>query len=45
MQKIVEALGDVEDGEELRLKIEGSLDNGTPIVGYDCVRILKKGKD
>ena len=43
-QEIVEALGDVEDGEVLVLTLEGELSDGTPIVGEDVVVILKKGK-
>jgi hypothetical protein len=44
-QMVVEALGDVEDGEILSLPLLGYLNDGTPIEGSDCIRIIKKGKD
>ena len=43
-QEVVEALGDVNDGDELTLKLTGELYDGTPIEGEDVVVIKKKGK-
>ena len=46
-QEIVEALGEVEDGECLALELSGTLleeFGGTPFTGEDVVRLLKKGK-
>ena len=46
-QAIVDALGEVEDGECVVLHLTGNLKDesgGTAIVGEDVVRILKKGK-
>lgn len=46
-QDIVEALGEVNDGDELQLTLIGALAEvfgGTPIEGQDCVVIIKKGK-
>lgn len=46
-QEIVNALGEVSDGQMLPLTITGVLREeagGTAIRGLDCVRILKKGK-
>jgi len=43
-QAIIEAIGEVEDGEMIILTLTGSLLDGTPIQGTDCVLILKKGK-
>ncbi len=43
-QEIVAALGPVNDGDEIVLTLTGSLLDGTPIEGQDCVLILKKGK-
>jgi hypothetical protein len=40
---IVEALGEVSDGDIVELTVTGSLLDGTPIVGTDCVRIIAKG--
>ncbi len=49
VQEIVEALGEVEDGEELELTLTGALAEvlgGTPIEGSDCVIIIAKdGKE
>lgn len=44
-QEVVDALGSVVDGEELVLTLIGNTVDGNPIEGYDCVRIIKKGKD
>ncbi len=47
IQEIVEALGEVDDGEVIVLSLTGNLleeDGGTPIEGEDVVIILKKGK-
>ena len=41
-QAIVEAIGEVVDGEELILELTGELYDGTPIVGEDCVIIRAK---
>ena len=43
-QEIVEALGDVEDGDEVTLTLTGILADGTKIEGEDLVTILKRGK-
>ncbi len=43
-QEIVEALRDVEDGEEVVLTLTGQLYDGTVFEGKDIVLILKKGK-
>jgi len=43
-QEIVEALGDVEDGDEVTLTLNGILADGTKIEGEDLVTILKRGK-
>jgi len=43
-QNLLAALGDVHDGDEIVLTLRGSLLDGTPIEGQDCVLILKKGK-
>jgi hypothetical protein len=42
-QEIVEALGDVFDGETRALTITGVTVDGVAFEGTDCVRILKKG--
>lgn len=47
-QEIVSALGDVNDGDCLVLKLTGNLKeecNGAPIIGEDVLLILKKGQD
>lgn len=44
-QEIVAALGPVIDTEMVAMQLEGLLADGTPIMGEDCVRILKKGQD
>jgi len=41
-QDIVEALGEVADGEELVLTLTGVLLDETPIEGEDCIRVIKK---
>jgi hypothetical protein len=43
-QAVIEAIGPVEDGESIILTLTGSLQDGTPIEGTDCVLIRKKGK-
>jgi hypothetical protein len=43
-REIVDALGEVEDGDEIVLELTGELYDGTPIIGEDVVIILKKGK-
>ena len=45
-QKIVQAIGvgNVNDGDCFILTLTGRLDDGTPIIGEDVLRILKKGK-
>ena len=43
-QAIVEAIGEVEDGECLVLELTGEEFGGRIIVGQDIIRILKKGK-
>ena len=40
---IVEALGEVVDGEELMLTLTGALLDETPIEGADCIIVLSKG--
>jgi hypothetical protein len=44
-QEIVTALGYVEDGEYLPLKLSATLVDSTVIEGCDCIRIIKKGKN
>jgi hypothetical protein len=44
MWEVVEALGEVSDGEFRVLSLTGVLLDGTPIMGDDVVRILKKGQ-
>ena len=43
-QNIVEAMGDVKEGDEVILALTGTMLDGTPIGGADCVTIIKKGK-
>lgn len=45
-QAIVQAIGvdNVNDGDCFLVTLTGELDNGTPIIGEDVLRILKKGK-
>lgn len=43
-QKIVTALGEVNDGDEIELPLSGELSDGVAIEGQDTVLILKKGK-
>lgn len=43
-QEIVNAIEPIEDGEEVPLTITGTLMDGTPIKGEDCVVIIGKGK-
>lgn len=43
-QEIVEALGDVNDGDVLSLTLTGSLSDETPIEGEDCVSIVGRFK-
>jgi hypothetical protein len=44
-QEIVSALGPVEDGDVLELKLMGEKNDGSQIVVSDCIRVIKKGKD
>jgi hypothetical protein len=44
-QEIVEAIGEVEDGDTVILTLTGEFYDGTPIVGRDCIVILEKGKE
>lgn len=41
-QVIIAALGSINDGDEVILRLTGNLNNGTPIEGKDCVIIKKK---
>ena len=43
-QDILEAIGDVDDGDYVVLTLRGYLQDDTEIEGTDCVVILKKGK-
>jgi hypothetical protein len=43
-QELVTVLGEVNDGDELVLTITGSLLNGQPIQGEDCIRIKANEK-
>lgn len=43
-QEIVEAIGTVEDVEGLVLQLTGSLSDGTPIEGSDCISLRPKQK-
>ena len=42
--EMIEAIVEVEDGDYVVLTLTGSLKDGTPIEGTDCVMIIKKGK-
>jgi len=42
-QEIVEAIGDVNDGDEVILTISGTLSDGRYFEGADCITIIKKG--
>lgn len=42
-QEIIEAIGEIEDGDYVILTLTGSLMDGTSIEGTDCVLMLKKG--
>lgn len=42
-RELVDALGDVEDGEQRILTLTGALWDGTPIQGEDVIVILQKG--
>ena len=42
-QEIVDAIGDVNDGDEVILTISGKLSDGSDFAGADCVVIIKKG--
>lgn len=42
-QEIVDAIGDVNDGDEVILTISGKLSDGRDFEGADCVVIIKKG--
>jgi len=44
MQEVVTVIGVVVDGEICALWLNGTLLDGTPIVGYDVIIIIKKGK-
>jgi hypothetical protein len=44
-QDIVEAIGEVEDGDTVVLTLTGNLIDGTFIDGRDCIVILEKGKE
>jgi hypothetical protein len=44
-QEIVEAIGEVEDGDTVVLTLTGNLIDGTFIEGRDCIVILEKGKE
>jgi hypothetical protein len=44
-QEIVEALGEVSDGDSIKMTITSNLTDGTCLEGSDCVVIRKKGKD
>ena len=41
---VIDTFGDVNNGDELKLTLTGELNDGTPIIGYDDVVILKRGK-
>lgn len=43
-QEIVNALGEVDDGDVVILQVTGVLDDGTELVGEDAIVIVKKGK-
>ena len=44
VQEVIAALGEVEDGDVIVLKLTGNLRDGTPIKGHDVIIIIKKGK-
>lgn len=41
---VIDTFGDVNNGDVLTLTLTGELNDGTPIIGYDDVVILKRGK-
>ena len=41
-QAIVDALGEVANGETVALTLTGKLIDGTPIEGEDCIRVKKR---
>ena len=41
---VIDTFGDINNGDELTLTLTGELNDGTPIIGYDDVVILKRGK-
>lgn len=41
---IIQALGEVSDGETVTLMLTGELLNGVRIEGVDCVKIIKRGR-
>jgi hypothetical protein len=41
-QEVINAIGDVNDGEVLQLVLTGNLIDGTKIEGFDCVKIIDK---
>lgn len=43
-QEIVNALGEVNDGDILSLTLIGVLNDGIPIQGADCVVVIKRGR-
>jgi len=43
-QKIVEAIGEVDHGDELVLTLTGALSDETPIVGSDCIAVRGRYK-
>jgi hypothetical protein len=43
-QKVVEALGELNDGDVLTLTLTGVLQDGTPIEGADCIVVRGKSK-
>ncbi|NIN00356.1 MAG: hypothetical protein GTO24_20425 [candidate division Zixibacteria bacterium] len=43
-QEVVQAIGDVEDGDVLILTLTSELSDGTSVQGEDVVVIRKKGK-
>ena len=44
-QEIIDAIGEVNDGDEVILSIIGKLSDGSDFAGADCVVIIKKGSN
>jgi hypothetical protein len=43
-QEIIEALGDINNGDVLQLGLTGVLSDGTPFEGWDCVIVISRSR-